>query len=114
MDGQAVKQALSPSNTGSAPLQINSQSITDAQFPITGPSVPRTILPGDNLSYTLEFSPEVSGKAAATLTIASDASTGSITVSLAGVGEKAFADLVISPAVISFGNLPLKPSKPRT
>jgi len=73
--------------------------------------VPRTILPANNLKYTLAFAPTSSGSASATVTITSDASSAPVSVSLAGSGEKAFADLVVTPTSINFGNLALKSTK---
>lgn len=106
--GQTSSQSLLISNTGKAPLQIMALSISNKQFSIAGPSVPRVILPANSLTYTVTFTPTGSGNVSATLNITSNASNIPVSISLAGTGQKAFANLVITPVAISFGNLTLK------
>ncbi len=106
--GQTVKQTLHVSNAGTAPLQISKLSISDPQFVITGPSVPRTVLPNMGLDYTLAFTPQSAGADSALLTIQSSASNTAASVSLAGVGEKVVATINVSPVALDFGNLNLQ------
>lgn len=103
--GQTVTQSLKLSNTGTAPLQISALSLSNKEFSISGPSVPRTILPANSLTYALAFTPTTTGSASATVKITTDAASVSASVSLAGSGEKAFANLVVTPASINFGNI---------
>ena len=72
------------------------------------PSTPATVLPAASLTYTVTFSPTAAGSASATLNIGSNASATMVGLSLSGTGEKAFANLAISPPSINFGNLNLK------
>lgn len=106
--GEAQSQPLTITNTGNAPLVISSLSLSNSPFSVSGPNIPATIPPSTSLPYTVTFSPTSPGSATATLTIRSNASSGMTAVSLSGTGEKAFANLVVSPASISFGNLNLK------
>lgn len=98
------QQTLTISNTGQSAVQLTGLTVSNKAFTITGPSVPRTILPANSLSYTITFLPTATGSATGTLTIASDAQTATGNVSLSGSGEKAFADLVLTPPSINFGN----------
>jgi Abnormal spindle-like microcephaly-assoc'd, ASPM-SPD-2-Hydin len=104
--GQSTTQTLQIKNTGAAPLTINSLTLSSTQFSFTGPSLPRTVLPAQNVAYTISFVPTTSGSASASIQIASSVSSAS--VSLAGVGEKAFAAAQVTPSSISFGNLQLQ------
>jgi HYDIN/CFA65/VesB-like, Ig-like domain len=106
--GQKATQLFQISNTGSAPLQISALPVSNAEFTITGASVPRTILPAGSLSYTLTFAPTSPGSATATVRIVTSAASQAASISLLGNGEKAFANLVIAPTVVNFGNLALK------
>ncbi len=106
--GKTATQTLHVSNTGTAALTIESLILKSQQFQITGPSVPRTILPAQKVDYTISFVPTTSGKLSASLQITTNVSTTSAAVSLAGVAEKAFAAAQISPASINFGNLKLQ------
>ena len=106
--GQKATQTLTISNSGNAALQITSMSLSSAEYTITGPAVPGTIQPSGSAAYTLTFAPTTAGSAAATLNIASNAANAAAAIALAGSGEKAFANLAVSPTVISFGNVTLK------
>ena len=106
--GQKANQTFKISNSGTAPIQVSGLSLTSSEFTVTGPSVPRTILPANTLTYTLTFAPTASGSASGSLNITTDATPKTASVSLAGSGEKAFANLQITPTVVSFGNLALK------
>jgi len=106
--GQTVNQTLHVSNSGTAPLQITKLTVSDSQFVITGPSVPRVVLPNMGLDYTLAFTPTTPGSATGSLTIQSNAIQSTASVSLAGVGEKVVAMVAVSPAALNFGNLNLQ------
>jgi hypothetical protein len=106
--GKSATQILHISNTGAAPLTLDSVTLKSSQFSLTGPSVPRTILPAQKVDYTLTFEPSVSGNATAAIQIASNASNVSASVSLAGIAEKAFAALQVTPSAINFGNQKLQ------
>src|SRR5208283_6022858 len=105
--GQTVNQTLHVSNSGTAPLQITKLTVSDSQFVITGPSVPRVVLPNMGLDYTLAFTPTTPGSETGSLTIQSNAQS-TASVSLAGVGEKVVAMVAVSPAALNFGNLNLQ------
>jgi hypothetical protein len=105
--GATATQPLQISNTGTTPLQIAALSISNKQFSISGPSVPRTILPANSLTYTVAFTPTSSGSASATAKIQIDGTSEPASISLAGSGEAAFANLVVTPDSINFGNLTL-------
>jgi hypothetical protein len=106
--GQSSRQTLHVSNTGTAPLTLDSVALKSSQFALTGPSVPRTILPAQKIDYALSFEPNLAGSASASVEITSNARNTPASVSLAGVAEKAFAAVGVSPSSISFGNLKLE------
>ncbi len=102
--GQSATQPLKITNSGNAPLQISSISLSNKEFAVSGPSLPRTVLPGITLNYTLAFAPSTAGNATASLTITSNAPQSLPAVSLAGVAEKVEVSLVVTPTSINFGN----------
>ena len=112
--GQSATQTLHITNTGTAPLTLDSVALKSSQFALTGPSVPRTILAAQKVDYTLTFEPSLAGNASASVQITSNASNTPASVSLAGVAEKAFAAVQVSPASISFGNLKLQSTATQT
>lgn len=103
--GQSATQTLHITNTGGAPLTLQSVTLKSSQFALNGPSVPRTILPNQKVDYTLIFQPSLAGSATASIQITSNASSAPASVSLAGVAEKSLAALQVTPTSISFGNL---------
>lgn len=103
--GQTVNQNLTVTNSGQSPVQITGLAVSNKEFAISGPSVPRTILPANSLTYTLTFAPTASGSATGTLAITSDAQSGPQSIALTGSGQTVSAQLVISPSIINFGNL---------
>lgn len=105
--GQKSAQTLKISNTGIAPLQITALSVSSKQFSVAGPAAPQTIAPAETVSYSITFAPTSTGSATATVTISTSADIVPTSVSLKGSGEKAYANLVINPTAISFGNLAL-------
>jgi HYDIN/CFA65/VesB-like, Ig-like domain len=106
--GQSATQTLHIANSGAAPLTLDSVTLKSSQFSLTGPSAPRTILPAQQVDYTLTFEPNVAGSATAAIQIVSNASSSPAAVSLAGVAEKAFAALQVTPSSISFGSQKLQ------
>lgn len=102
--GQSATQTLHLTNSGNAPLQISSISLSNKQFTISGPSLPRTVLPALSLDYTLAFTPTTPGNASASLTITSNTPQSLPAISLAGVAEKVVFSLKVTPSSISFGN----------
>jgi len=102
--GQSATQILHLTNSGSAPLQISSISLSNNEFAFSGPSLPRTVLPAISLDYTLAFAPTIAGNASASLTITSNAPHSPAAVSLAGVAEKVVVALQVTPTSINFGN----------
>jgi hypothetical protein len=106
--GQSATQTLHITNTGTAPLTLESVKLKSTQFALTGPSVPRTILPAQKVDYALTFEPNLAGNASASVQITSNASSAPASVSLAGVAEKSVAAVQVSPSSISFGNLKIQ------
>ena len=67
-------------------VTISSASTNNSQFAIAGVSFPLTIGAGQNVPFSVVFSPSVTGAVSGTLTFISNASDGKATESLAGVG----------------------------
>jgi hypothetical protein len=106
--GKSSTQTLLITNSGTAPLTIESLTLKSQQFQITGPSVPRTVLPSQSVSYTISFVPTSSGSQSAWLQISTNIATNPVPVSLTGIAQSAYASLQVSPASINFGNLKLQ------
>jgi hypothetical protein len=106
--GQTLTQTMQIKNTNQTAVRILALSVSNKQFTISGPSVPRSILPGMSAQYTVAFTPTTSGSASGSIRITDDAGTQPLSVTLAGAGAKTEAALQVSPTSISFGNLALQ------
>jgi len=106
--GQTLTQTIHVSNTGKSPIQLSSLKVSDKDFVISGPSVPRTILPSTGLDYTLAFTPSTAGSQTASVSIGNSASSAPTTVPLAGTGTKATAAVQLNPNSVNFGSLVLQ------
>lgn len=106
--GQQATQQVTIKNTGAAPLQISSVSVSNKQFSLTGLTVPTTIAPTSSANFTLTFAPTSSGDTSATASISTSASTQPASIQLKGNGEASAAKLVLTPNVVSFGNQAVK------
>jgi hypothetical protein len=106
--GQSQTKSLRITNTGVAPLRISAISLPSKQFIVSGPSVPRMILPNLYLDYTLSFTPTDAGMAPASLAIYSDTSSRPVSVPLSGIGRKVISSLQVSPSALNFGSLALQ------
>jgi len=104
--GQQATKAFTVTNTGTAPVQVTTVSVTDKQFSVTG-LLPQTLAPQNTATYTLTFAPTNEGSVSAAVDIATGTTQGPATISLRGRGAGR-TNLVINPSAISFGNLALK------
>ena len=99
-------------NTGTAPITINSFTITGntGDFSIYTNSCgtpPAQVAPQSSCNVYLQFTPTTAGARAATLSIASSFSTTPLTVSLTGTGLAATPALVFSETKFTFPDTPI-------
>jgi hypothetical protein len=106
--GQTLTKTIHIANTGKAPIQLSSLKLSSKDFVISGPSVPRSILPGTGLDYTLAFTPTIAGNQSASISIANSVTTAPTVVTLAGTGQKASAAVQLNPNSVNFGSLLLQ------
>jgi hypothetical protein len=102
--GTSKTLTLSASNTGAVPLSIASVSISSKYFTLSSPSLPAVVAAGQNSTISIVFTPNAAGAFSATVSIASDASDGAVTVSVSGTGVSN-GQLVLNQTSESFGNV---------
>jgi hypothetical protein len=79
-----VAQSLTITSTGTAPLTLNSASVTGTGFSVSGATFPTTLNPGQSLMLQVQFDPTTAGTYSGQLTVASNVSTRSIALSGTG------------------------------
>lgn len=83
-------QPVTLTSSGTAALTINSGSVTGAGFSISGITFPATLNPGQTSTLYVQFDPTTAGTASGTVTLNSNASPGTATVSLSGTGAGSY------------------------
>jgi hypothetical protein len=104
---KASIQPVTLSSSGTAPVTINSASLTGTGFTMSGASFPVTLNPNQSVTVNVQFDPTATGPASGQLTIQSSSSTnGTAAVNLSGTGTAATSpQLTLSAASLTFGNV---------
>jgi Domain of unknown function (DUF4082)/Abnormal spindle-like microcephaly-assoc'd, ASPM-SPD-2-Hydin len=104
----SATKTLTLTSSGTAPVTVNTVSISGAAFKVVAGTMPVTLNPSQSLTLSLTFTPTASGSASGQLTIGSNSSTGSsAAVSLSGTGAAANPQLTLGAKSLSFGNVTL-------
>ena len=102
--GTSKTMTLTASNTSTASITLSSASISSQYFSLSAPTLPAAIMAGQSTPVSFVFSPNAAGTFNATVTVTSNASDSSATLSLIGTGV-ASGLLGASPASESFGSV---------
>lgn len=103
--GTTKTMSVTASNTGAASVTINSAAVSSKYFSLSGPSLPITITAGQNSTLSLVFSPNAAGPFSATVSLTSDAASGSSTLSLLGTGTAEVGQLTVTPTTLGLGSV---------
>jgi len=106
--GNSTVQSVTLMDVGTANVTISSVSATGSGFSASG-GLNVTLTPNQSITITVNFDPKGVGNAQGTLSISSDASNPSLSLSLSGTGMAAKAgqtsQLSASSSSVSFGNM---------
>ena len=84
--GSSATREISLKNTGNSNIAISSESIKGTGLSETGMGGAVTLTPGQSATLTVEFAPKSAGAVSGGVTVASNASTASISVPVTGSG----------------------------
>ncbi|MGB0033913.1 MAG: choice-of-anchor D domain-containing protein, partial [Candidatus Acidiferrales bacterium] len=101
--GSNSSQTITLTNNGNTSVTISQASVTGVGFSMSGLATPLTLTSGQSTTFTSRFAPTVTGNAAGTITITSNASNPTLTIALSGTGTQ--GQLSANPASVNFGNL---------
>ena len=106
-EGTSTTQAVLVSNTGAAnatitQLQLNNAS---AAFSTSGLNLPITLTPGQTTSFAVTYAPQTAGTSTSTVSLISNATNSTVTLSLAGAAAIRTGTLTTSASSLSFGNV---------
>jgi hypothetical protein len=89
-------QAETLTSSGTSALTISAASVTGAGFSISGLTFPVTLNPGQTATLYVGFDPTVTGTATGAVTLTSNASPSTATVSLSGTGQTVSYQVVLT------------------
>ena len=102
---------LTVTNSGNKSVAIGSASVSSKYFALSGSAFPLSLPAGQKGTLNVSFTPNAAAVFNATLSISSDASNGTQTVSLSGAGT---GSLALSPATEDFGSVTVGAAKSQT
>jgi hypothetical protein len=76
-------------NATGASVKVSSVSVGSSEFAVSGLTLPVTLSAGQNVDFTVTFTPQASGTASASLSFTSDASTSPSSATVTGTGTAA-------------------------
>ena len=102
--GSSQSQLETLTNVGGSSVTIS--QITDAGtgFTISGLNLPTTLTPNQSLTFSTTFAPQTASSATGAITVSSNASNPTLTISQTGTGT-AQGQLAVLPASLNFGNV---------
>src|SRR5208283_1204662 len=83
---------------------ISAATASGTGFSLSGLSLPLTLTAGQNTSFTVLFDPTVSGAASGSVSITSNGSNPSLSISLSGTGVTQ-GTLTANPTSLAFGSV---------
>jgi len=100
-------------NAGSSALTISQANVSGTGFSLSGLSLPMTLNKGQNVTFTVAFTPKAGGSSSGGITVSSNASNSSLTIALSGTGVSA-GQLTSSAGTLNFGSVTVGSSKALT
>jgi Abnormal spindle-like microcephaly-assoc'd, ASPM-SPD-2-Hydin len=97
-------------NSGGTTVTVTDANVSRPEFSVTGLSLPLALSPGQSFTFGVKFAPSSGGAVTDSLTLGSDASNPSLSVSLSGTGT-VVGQLAVSPATLNFGSVVVGQSK---
>jgi Abnormal spindle-like microcephaly-assoc'd, ASPM-SPD-2-Hydin len=102
--GSSLTLMDSLTNTGGVTVTISQVTVTGAGFSISGLNVPLALNSGASVTFSAVFAPQSAANVSGAITVSSDASDPTLTVSLSGTGT-APGQLTLTPTALDFGNV---------
>ncbi|HYM74962.1 MAG TPA: choice-of-anchor D domain-containing protein [Candidatus Dormibacteraeota bacterium] len=92
-------------NTGGSSVAISVVAISGTGFTLSGITAPLTLTAGQSTSFSVKFAPGSAVNASGDVTLTSDASDPTLTISLSGAGTAASGQLSISPTTLALSSV---------
>lgn len=103
--GTKQSESVTITNTGGTSVTVSNAAASGTGFQLSGITTPLTLNASQSATFTVTFSPQTAAAAWGTVTITSDASNPTVTMSLSGTGTTAVGLLAVSPATLNLGSV---------
>jgi hypothetical protein len=103
--GQNQTLSETVTNTGGTSVTISQVAVSGTGFSLSGISAPVTLTAGQSTSFSVTFTPAAAGSATGAVTLTSNASNPTLTISLTATGVAAVGQLSVSPFTLSIGSV---------
>jgi Abnormal spindle-like microcephaly-assoc'd, ASPM-SPD-2-Hydin len=100
----STTQSETLTNTGGTTITVSQANVSGSGFSISGLVLPLTLTAGKSFTFGATFAPTKAGSASGTISLTSDASNSTLTISLSGTGTVP-GQLNISPTGLDFGSV---------
>jgi hypothetical protein len=97
-------------NTGGSSVTLSQATVAGTGFSISGLSLPLTLAAGQSVTFSATFAAQSGGSASGSISMGSNASNSTMTISLAGSGT-AQGQLAVTPISTDFGSVTVGTSK---
>ncbi len=111
--GNSSTQSETLTNTGGSSVTVTQANLSGTAFKVTGLSLPLTLSPGQSFTFGAVFKPTTGGSAAGSISVVSNASNSTLTITLAGTAAVS-GQLAVSPATLNFGTVTVGQTKSLT
>src|SRR5207302_1580942 len=113
VNGSAT-QSETLTNTGGTTITVSQANVSGGSgFSISGLNLPLTLIAGQSFTFGTTFAPTSAGSVTGTISLTSDASNSTLTISLSGTGTVP-GQLSVSPSTLDFSSVVIGQSKNMT
>jgi HYDIN/CFA65/VesB family protein/centrosomal CEP192-like protein/ASPM-SPD-2-Hydin domain-containing protein len=110
----STTQSETLTNTGGTTVTVSQANVSGGSgFSITGLNLPLTLIAGQSFTFGATFAPASAGSVTGTISLTSDASNSTLTISLSGTGTVP-GQLSVSPSTLDFSSVVIGQSKNMT
>ena len=104
--GKVTSQSISVSNTGPVAVNITQATFSNAQFSLSGVTLPTSLAVGNAVSFSINVNPTAAGSVTGTMTVTGDSGSSPVVVNLSATGVSASQPQIsASPTSINFGSV---------
>ena len=112
--GTASTQTVTLTNSGNSNLTVNLATMTGTGFGMSGLSLPKTLTAGQNISFSVQFSPTSTTGASGTIVFTDNAPGSPQTLTMTGSAVATGSTLGANPGSFNFNIIVVSASSPQT